>query len=171
MRAEILEDLARGARVEDGRVSQEVEAGVLAGVLHRLPAPARPPLEGRHPSGQEEAAAGPRDSGQVDLLVPGMAEHFIARMRGLWLSYPDGSVVTAREEAATSELPGSIVSIPDATEMAPGVADPTLRRGTLEATGETAGGPPLVRPHAPLSGLRPAGEAPSVHRTDCGWIV
>jgi hypothetical protein len=109
--------------------------------------------------------------GQVDLLVPGMAEHFIARMRGLWLSYPDGSVVTAREEAATSELPGSIVAIPDATEMAPGVADPTLRRGTLEATGETAGGPPLVRPHAPLSGLRPAGEAPPVHRTDCGWIV
>ena len=36
-------------------------------------------------------------SGQVDLLVPGMPEHFIARMRGLWLPYPDGAVVTARE--------------------------------------------------------------------------
>ncbi len=109
--------------------------------------------------------------GQVDFLVPGMPEHFIARMRGLWLSYPDGSVVTAREEPATAELPGSIVPIPEASETAPGVADPSVRRGTLEATGETPGGPPLVRGHAPISGLRPIGETPSVHRTDCGWIV
>ena len=34
--------------------------------------------------------------GQVDLLVPGMAEHFVARMRGLWLPYPDGTLITAR---------------------------------------------------------------------------
>jgi len=109
--------------------------------------------------------------GQVDFLVPGMAEHFIARMRGLWLSYPDGSLITAREETPTAELPGSILAIPDATETAPGVADPSVRRGALETTGETAGGPPLVRGHAPLSGLRPIGEAAAAHRTDCGWIA
>ncbi len=108
---------------------------------------------------------------EVDFLVPGMAEHFIARMRGLWLSYPDGSVVTAREETPTAQLPGSVMAIPDATESAPGVADSSIRRGTLEATGETPGGPPLVRGHPPLSGLRPADDAPPIHRTDCGWIV
>jgi hypothetical protein len=43
--------------------------------------------------------------GQVDMLVPGMAEHFIARLRGLWLPYPDGTVVTAREGAAASPWP------------------------------------------------------------------
>ena len=48
------------------------------------------------------AAAG---SGMVDMLVPGMAEHFIARLRGLWLSYPDGSVVTARAAGSVSSLP------------------------------------------------------------------
>ncbi len=106
-------------------------------------------------------------SGQVDLLVPGMAEHFIARMRGLWLSYPDGAVVTARQEPSA----GAALNVPDIAESSPTVVDPLARRGTLEAEDETAGGPPLVRGHAPLTGIRPVGQAAAVHRTDCGWIV
>lgn len=109
--------------------------------------------------------------GQVDFLVPGMAEHFIARMRGLWLSYPDGSVVTAREEPSASAPSESLPAIAEATESSPAVVDPSTRRGTLEGDDETAGGPPLVRGHAPLAGLRPVASAPSAHRTDCGWIV
>src|SRR6187399_2004388 len=49
--------------------------------------------------------------GIVDLLVPGMPEHFIARMRGLWLSYPDGSVITARAATAGSS---TAVALPEA---------------------------------------------------------
>ncbi len=109
--------------------------------------------------------------GQVDFLVPGMAEHFIARMRGLWLSYPDGSVVTAREEPPSATPQDTLPAISDTTESSPTVIEPSTRRGTLEADEETAGGPPLVRGHAPLSGLRTVAPAPSTHRTDCGWIV
>jgi hypothetical protein len=107
-------------------------------------------------------------SGQVDLLVPGMPEHFIARMRGLWLSYPDGSVVTAREVVATAQPPQSLF-LPEAVESLPPVVDPSTRRATLAISDETAGGRPLVRPHPPLPGDR-ADEAPA-HRTDCGWLV
>ena len=55
----------------------------------------------------DERPRGYRRSGRgiVEMLVPGMAEHFIARLRGLWLSYPDGSVVTARPGEAMSSLP------------------------------------------------------------------
>lgn len=109
--------------------------------------------------------------GQVDFLVPGMAEHFIARMRGLWLSYPDGSVVTAREEPPSATSSESLTALAEATETSPTVVDPPTHRGTLEGDEETAGGPPLVRGHTPLSGLRPLTSAPSAHRTDCGWIV
>ena len=109
--------------------------------------------------------------GQVDMLVPGMAEHFIARMRGLWLSYPDGSVVTAREQAPLAAVPGPIVAVPEAIESAAAVVDPSIRRATLAASAETTGGPPLVRPHDPLPGTRPGGKALEAHRTDCGWIV
>lgn len=107
--------------------------------------------------------------GQVDLLVPGMAEHFIARMRGLWLSYPDGSVVTARETAPPADLPGPVLPMPDAVETAPAVVDPAIRRATLVTSEETAGGPPLVRDHAPLTGTRAPGQV-AARRTDCGWI-
>ncbi len=109
--------------------------------------------------------------GQVDFLVPGMAEHFIARLRGLWLSYPDGSVVTAREEPPSSALSESLPALPEATESSPAVVDSSRRREALEGDEETAGGPPLVRGHAPLSGLRAVETPPSAHRTDCGWIV
>lgn len=120
----------------------------------------------------DERPRGYRRSGrsQVDLLVPGMAEHFIARMRGLWLSFPDGSVVTAREHAPLSTVPGPFLVIAEAGESVPAVVDPSVRRATLATTEETAGGPPLVRAHAPLTGSRAEGEGTIPHRTDCGWI-
>lgn len=104
---------------------------------------------------------------QVDLLVPGMAEHFIARMRGLWLSYPDGSVVTAREVTFPSE-PSSGIVLPEAVESVPAVVDPAIRRASLTAGEETVGRP-LVRAHPPLTGQRDSGAPP--HRTDCGWLT
>jgi hypothetical protein len=118
----------------------------------------------------DERPRGYRRSGsaQVDLLVPGMPEHFIARMRGLWLPYPDGSVVTARE-AGTTAQPPQPVFLPEAVETLPPILDPSIRRATLAISDETAGGRPLVRSHPPISGDR-ADEAPA-HRTDCGWLV
>jgi hypothetical protein len=117
----------------------------------------------------DERPRGYRRSGsaQVDLLVPGMPEHFIARMRGLWLPYPDGSVITARESGAL-QAPQPLL-LPEAVESVPPVVDPTTRRATLAISEETAGGRPLVRPHPPLPGDR-AVEVPA-HRTDCGWLV
>ena len=122
----------------------------------------------------DERPRGYRRSGRgmVDMLVPGMAEHFIARLRGLWLSYPDGSVVTAREAGA--EVTGR--HAPDVTEAGPPVTDPMIRRGTLRDADRTVNSGPLVRAHAPDTGLRPeralahAGVGP-VSRTDCGWLV
>jgi hypothetical protein len=106
--------------------------------------------------------------GMVDLLVPGMAEHFIARMRGLWLSYPDGSVVTAREagEAGAVRRP----TLPEPADANPPVVDPTVRLATLAASDERLGARPLVRANPPEPGLRP-GAVPRVRRTDCGWIA
>ncbi len=122
----------------------------------------------------DERPRGYRRSGRggVDMLVPGMAEHFIARLRGLWLSYPDGSVVTAREAGVSS----TAVAIPDPSEAGPPITDPTIRRGTLREAERTINSGPLVRAHPPETGLRPeralthAGVGP-VSRTDCGWLV
>ena len=115
------------------------------------------------------AAAG---SGIVDMLVPGMPEHFIARMRGLWLSYPDGSVVTARAAQGGSS---SSVALPESTDVGPAVTDARLRRATLVAADRTLGTRPLVLSHPPETGLRPEADlAPStapVSRSDCGWLV
>lgn len=118
----------------------------------------------------DERPRGYRRSGraQVDLLVPGMPEHFIARMRGLWLPYPDGSVITARE-AGTAAQPPQAVFLPEAVESLPPVLDPSIRRATLASSDETAGGRPLVRSHPPIAGDR--GTAVPAHRTDCGWLV
>ena len=107
-------------------------------------------------------------TGQVDLLVPGMPEHFIALMRGLWLPYPDGSVITARQAGATQQPPQAIF-LPEAVESLPPVVDPSTRRATLAISDETAGGRPLVRSHPPIPGDR-ADDA-LAHRTDCGWLV
>jgi len=110
--------------------------------------------------------------GMVDLLVPGMPEHFIARLRGLWLSYPDGSVVTAREAHAGSS---TAVELPDVVDIGPPVTDPSLRRATLASADQALGARPLVRPHPPELGVRPADDEPAldgpVRRTDCGWVV
>jgi len=109
--------------------------------------------------------------GMVDLLVPGMPEHFMARLRGLWLSYPDGSVVTARRAGAASSL--AVVETSDST---PPITDSATRRFTLAAADESIGRSPLVRAHAPETGIRPVralahrGTGP-VGRSDCGWLV
>lgn len=110
--------------------------------------------------------------GMVDLLVPGMPEHFIARLRGLWLSYPDGSVVTARQAEAGSS---TAIALPDVVDIGQPVTDPSLRRATLASADQALGTRPLVRPHPPDIGVRPADEqaaaAGPVRRTDCGWLV
>jgi hypothetical protein len=108
--------------------------------------------------------------GQVDLLVPGMPEHFVARMRGLWLAYPDGSLITARPAAATPTIPGPRSALPDVGEGEAPVTDPAVRRATLAETAELLGTGPLVRGNEPVTGVRPAEDRP-VARTDCGWIV
>lgn len=108
-------------------------------------------------------------SGMVDMLVPGMPEHFIARLRGLWLSYPDGSVVTARPGSAM----GSVESVPEPSDTGSPVTDAQVRRTTLVSADRRLGTRPLVRTHAPEDGRRPEGELPAtgpLNRTDCGWI-
>lgn len=102
--------------------------------------------------------------GGVEMLVPGMAEHFLARMRGLWLSYPDGSVVTARAVEAPS------YQAPTATSEAGGPSsESTTRRSTLSESDRILNARPLVRPNPPESGIRPGDEP--LNRTDCGWIT
>ena len=122
----------------------------------------------------DERPRGYRRSGRgiVEMLVPGMAEHFIARLRGLWLSYPDGSVVTAR--LATGASAG--LTVTDAPDAAPPVTDATTRRSSLASAERTVNAGPLVRTHEPESGIRPAGALTArgtgpVGRSDCGWLV
>lgn len=117
----------------------------------------------------DERPAGYRRSGKaaVDFLVPGMPEHFRARMRGLWLSYPDGSVVTARTSEYQPPIPRMAVR---RASPEPVVSDPVLRAQTLDTT-ERALVRPLVRGHPPAPGVRPEDELPPpVGRTDCGWL-
>ena len=109
-------------------------------------------------------------SGQVDLLVPGMPEHFVARMRGLWLAYPDGSLITARPAAGSPTIPGPRAAVPDLGEGEAPVTDPAVRRATLADSGELLGAGPLVRASEPATGIR-SGEPRVVARTDCGWLV
>lgn len=113
----------------------------------------------------DERPRGYRRTGRatVGMLVPGMAEHFVARMRGLWLSYPDGSVVTAREPAGQHP----VAPRPEAESALP-VTDPSIRRATLAETNRILNVRPLVHANPPAPGVR-ANEP--MHRTDCGWIV
>ena len=119
----------------------------------------------------DERPRGYRRSGRgiVEMLVPGMAEHFIARLRGLWLSYPDGSVVTARPGAAMSSMP----TVADPSDTGTPVTDARVRRATLVRADLLLGTRPLVRANAPEDGRRPDSELAfgPVSRTDCGWIV
>jgi hypothetical protein len=96
-----------------------------------------------------------------------MAEHFVARMRGLWLSYPDGSVVTAAAVSGAS-LPAVIE--PETTDVGPPVTDSAVRRASLTVSDDTLNKRPLVLAHAPESGIRPQGPT-TAGRTDCGWLV
>lgn len=107
--------------------------------------------------------------GQVDMLVPGMAEHFVARMRGLWLAFPDQTTVTAREGRFRASAP-SATGPPDAAETGPPVVDPAVRRSTLERADDAVSARALVRAADPDAGTRPAGSV-ALRRTDCGWIV
>lgn len=122
----------------------------------------------------DERPRGYRRSGRgiVDMLVPGMPEHFIARMRGLWLSYPDGAVVTARTATAGSS---TAVALPESTDVGPPVTDAGTRRQTLIAADVTLGTRPLVLSHPPEAGTRPSGTTVAgtgpVSRTDCGWLT
>ena len=122
----------------------------------------------------DERPRGYRRTGRgiVDMLVPGMPEHFIARMRGLWLSYPDGTVVTARPATTGSS---TSVALPESTDVGPPVTDARLRRATLGAADRTLGTRPLVLSHPPETGIRPEPRAVAstrpVNRTDCGWLV
>ena len=119
----------------------------------------------------DERPRGYRRSGQamVDMLVPGMPEHFIARLRGLWLPYPDGTVVTAREAAASS--PAARSPAPEPAEVGPMVTDPAVRRATLAESNEVLNARPIVQANPPTIGLRGPDERVGVNRTDCGWIV
>jgi hypothetical protein len=109
-------------------------------------------------------------SGQVDMLVPGMPEHFVARLRGLWLAYPDGSVVTARLAVPGARAPSRSPTPSDLSQSSSPVTDPAVRRGTLTERDEILHARPLVRGNDPVTGLRPVSER-SVARTDCGWIA
>ena len=109
------------------------------------------------------------DRAAVDMLVPGMAEHFIARLRGLWLPYPDGTVVTARESAPASRA-ASLKALEPA-EAGPVVTDPSVRRSTLADSNEVLNVRPIVQANPPTIGLRGPGERTGVNRTDCGWVV
>ena len=93
-------------------------------------------------------------------------------MRGLWLSYPDGSVITARAATAGSS---TAVALPEATDVGPPVTDARTRRSTLGAADRTLGTRPLVLSHPPDTGIRPAARRPpsrwrrSAAPTAAGW--
>jgi hypothetical protein len=109
-------------------------------------------------------------TGQVDMLVPGMPEHFVARMRGLWLAYPNGSLVTARPATGRPPIPGPRTAVADPAEAEAPVTDPAIRRATLAESTDLLGARPLVRANDPETGIRLA-EGRAVARTDCGWLV
>jgi len=118
----------------------------------------------------DERPRGYRRSGRgmVDMLVPGMPEHFIARLRGLWLSYPDGSVVTSRPGSAMNTRE----TIIEPSDTGTPVTDTRIRRATLVSADRRLGTRPLAQSHAPDDGRRPESELTSrpVNTTDCGWI-
>ena len=119
----------------------------------------------------DERPRGYRRSGgdRVEMLVPGMAEHFIARLRGLWLPYPDGSVVTARETGVVGTVPAPTIEIPSAVDSGPSVTDSTIRRTTLAGADRALNARPIARANAPERGVRSG--ASVARRTDCGWMA
>lgn len=152
------------ATFSDGRTSVDAPENVAVAVRELLLRPFVDRVQA------DERPRGYRRSGRgiVDMLVPGMPEHFIARLRGLWLAYPNGMVVTAREGAANAR--GERTLVLDKVETGPAVADPSVRRATLAESTAILNARPLVQANEPLTGLRPATERPDLARTDCGWI-
>jgi len=152
------------ATFADGRTSINAPEAVAVAVEELLQRPFVDRVQA------DERPRGYRRSGRgmVDMLVPGMAEHFIARMRGLWLSYPDGTVVTARE--ASAQHPAGPNPVLERVETGPAVVDPAVRRATLAESTAILNTRPLVQGNDPLTGLRAPGERPDLTRTDCGWI-
>ena len=155
-------DVAGRAIFRGGRVTVEAPESIRLAVEEQLNRAFVDRLQA------DERPRGYRRTGRgiVEMLVPGMAEHFIARMRGLWLSYPDGSVVTARAGIGAGAPTQPAVRSEQAE--APPVTDPAVRRATL-ATRDMASRP-LTRSNPPQTGVR-TDEPPSVNRTDCGWLV
>jgi hypothetical protein len=151
------------ATFADGRTTVDAAEGVSIAVEELLQRPFVDRVRA------DERPRGYRRSGRgaVDMLVPGMPEHFIARLRGLWLSYPDGTVVTARE---SGPVPGGRLPGVEHVETGPAVTDSTVRRATLAESTAILNARPLVDANEPLTGLRAPGERPGVSRTDCGWI-
>lgn len=158
-------DVVGRATFRDGRAEIEAQEGVKVAVDELLSRPFVDRVQA------DERPRGYRRSGRgmVDMLVPGMPEHFIARLRGLWLSYPDGSVVTARPGASMS----SLVSVAEPSDTGTPVTDAAIRRSSLVSADRRLGTRPLVRAHAPEDGRRPESELATgpVSRTDCGWII
>lgn len=154
-------DVVGRAIFSDGQTRVDAPEAVSIAVLELLQRPFVDRVQA------DERPRGYRRSGRgiVEMLVPGMAEHFIARMRGLWLPYPDGTVVTARETAGAPPI-----AVVERVEMGPSVTDPAVRRSTLAESSEILNARPLVKANDPLSGIRPSGERTDVSRTDCGWI-
>jgi hypothetical protein len=154
------------ATFRDGRSTVDAPEGIAVAVQELLARPFVDRIQA------DERPRGYRRSGQgiVDMLVPGMPEHFIARLRGLWLPYPDGSVVTAR---AAQLLPGQPTTRPavEPSEASAPVTDPAIRRARLAESTEILHARPLVRGNEPPTGLRPDDERAGVARTDCGWLV
>ena len=163
-RASGRDEVVGRATFQDGRSTVEAPEAVAVAVrellgrvfVDRVQADERP--RGYRRSGR----------GQVDMLVPGMAEHFIARLRGLWLPYPDGTVVTAREAAVAPRAP---VRHAEASDVPPvSVSDSSVRRVTLAESDQVLSARPIVQANPPVVGLRPPVDRVDVNRTDCGWI-
>ena len=115
------------------------------------------------PRGYRRSAAG-----GVDMLVPGMPEHFIARLRGPVAPLP-GRLGRHRARGRHRwHVPAASLEIRDAVEPGPPVTDPAVRRATLAEANDTIGTRPLVRANSPAPGVRPM---PTMRRTDCGWIA
>lgn len=152
------------ATFRDGRTTVDAPEAVAVAVEELLQRPFVDRVQA------DERPRGYRRSGRgiVDMLVPGMPEHFIARMRGLWLAYPDGTVVTAQE--ASAQRPIGRTPVLERVETGPAVVDPAVRRATLAESTAILNTRPLVQANDPLTGLRPPGERPDLSRTDCGWI-
>jgi hypothetical protein len=153
------------ATFRDGQSSIEAPEGISVAVRDLLAQPFVDRVRA------DERPRGYRRShrGQVDLLVPGMPEHFVARMRGLWLPYPDGSLVTARPALSRPPTAGPRAALPDVTEGEAPVTDPSVRRASLAESTGLLSARPLVRANEPASGLRPSDQR-AVARTDCGWV-